>query len=185
MKLPSSFLYREGTWEISFVPLEWCLGNKWIHLTGYVTAVSYCIIFGCTSVMEILWRLFALLSKISFEKKKKQRWTLLYALCFHVLHSRTKFGIGDFVCLRVVSLVHSSVRNRYLYLFFEVTEIQKQMPCVAVWCCALSPCGPRADPPAEHLQPWELGWQCSILCRWRKGNAVLTSVTNLPLKHGL
>lgn len=172
--------------------------QKWIHLTGCVTAVSYRTGFGCTSNMEILWNLFVLVNEIS---GKKKRGGVFYILLYVFFHLRTKFGgpfsalvtrIGNFVCLlAVITAMPMTLLSLPLFPSHWNTD---EMPCMARWCCAVPLCGPRGDlwgsrftaeVSSSHLELWERGWQEMILCGWRKDNAVLMSAVNWSLWLGV
>lgn len=117
--------------------------QKWIHLTGCVTAVSYCTIFGCTSNMEILWKLFVLVNEISAKKKKRG---VFYILLYIFLHLRTNFGgpfsalvtrIENFVCL-VCSHYYSNVNDSVASTSFSksLKSRQNALHGQVMLCCA-------------------------------------------------
>ena len=118
--------------------------QKWIHLTGCVTAVSCCTIFGCTSNMEILWKLFVLVNEISAKKNERG---VFYILLYVFLHFRTKFGgpfsalvtrLGNFVCLVVCSHYYSGVNDSVASTSFSksLKSRQNALHGQVMLCCA-------------------------------------------------
>lgn len=147
-------------WEISFVPLEWCSENKNEYISQTVTAVSCCTIFGCTSNMEILGKLFVLVNEIS--RGKKKRGGCFFILLCVFFHLRSKFGgpssalvstVGNFVCWLVCSHYYSNANE-----FVASPSCSKSLKCrqnvlpgQGMLCCACRvPQGDVGVPPSQR-----------------------------------
>lgn len=115
---------------------------------------------------------------------------LFYVLLEAFLHLRRKLGgpvsalvtdVGKFVCLWVCSNFYSNVYKSVASASFSKSlkyRKKKKTLCghVMLCCASLWSRGRFVGFPfpswanSSQLQQWKLGWQCAVLCGWRKEN---------------